>query len=86
MFLASPAIALEGDELSEGATEILDGTVDHHENQEREGEDYRDDRKPILDGRQATPLLSLALVYILEPVFDVRPRVVVSLVFRHACL
>ena len=62
--LAAPAIALESDELREGAAEVHNGTIEHHEDKEREDEDHRDDRQPVLDRRPAPALGSL----------DYRPR------------
>ena len=67
-----PAVALEGDELDEPAAEVFDGAVDHHENQEREDEDHRDDRKPVLDGRPASAARAPADVF--QPFPCVSPR------------
>ena len=62
MLLATPAIALEGDELSESAAEVHNGTIEHHEDHEREDEHHRDDRQPVLDCRPAPAFGSLVAI------------------------
>ena len=93
MFLASPAITLESDELGERAAEIDYPPVHHEEPQQAEHQNYRDHREPVLDGH---PPIAPACVFrffveVPEPVPYIRPAIIVLLVFieprlRHARL
>ena len=76
MLLASPAIALEGNELSEGAAIIFDPSVHEQEAQQSEHQNYGENREPVLDGCPA-PALPRRLVDIRVAAADVGPAVIV---------
>jgi hypothetical protein len=86
MLLATPAIALESDELSEGAAEVHNGTIEHHEDKERKDEDHRDDCQPVLDCRPAPALGSRGAIAqsALEILQVLIVRLIVDLGVRHS--